>query len=192
MKYRLFLFEPGLTAFLSYLSNFFPYDFTICYICALNPQTQKMKKINLLLTLILSVCTISSFAKGEPAEEIQEVDNSIIIDRISNDDVDIIVPSFIFSFSEAEIKIKFHNPEHTKLLLNKNKVEVIVNGESKLLEFVNGEASFKHKFDKSKTLSIYVEDLSFSKNVTVYPLWAILIPLIVIILYILKRLISKK
>ncbi|MCE3278385.1 MAG: hypothetical protein K0S44_576 [Bacteroidetes bacterium] len=152
-----------------------------------------MKKSLVLFTLFFSFFTSISIASNEPAEEKQQdVDNSIIIDRISNDDVNINISSPVFSFTDAEIKIKFNNPEHTKLLLNKNTVELIVNGESKVLNFVNGEASFKHRFDKSNHISIYVEDLSFSKHVTVYPLWALIIPIAVILLYFIKRMITKK
>lgn len=151
-----------------------------------------MKHFALLITLIFSFFTATSIAKNEPAEEPQEVDNSIIIDRISNDDVQISISSPVFSFTDAEVRIKFINPEHTKLLLNKNKVEFIIDGESKVLEFVNGEASFKHRFDKSNNISIYAEDLSFNKNITVYPLWAILIPALAIILYIIIRIARKK
>jgi hypothetical protein len=152
-----------------------------------------MKKSLLLFTLFFSFFTSISIGSNEPTEEKQQdVDNSIIIDRISNDDVNINISSPVFSFTDAEINIKFNNPEHTKLLLNKNTVELIVNGESKVLNFVNGEASFKHRFDKSNHISIYVEDLSFSKHVTVYPLWALIIPIAVILLYFLKRIITKK
>ena len=121
----------------------------------------------------------------------EEVDNSIVIDRISNEDVQVTIPSFIFTFSDAEIRIKFKNPNHTKLLLNKNKVEFLINGEPMMLEFVNGEASFKHRFDKSKTLSIFAEDFSWSTNVTAYPLWAMLVPVILIILLIARRMMKK-
>lgn len=156
-------------------------------------ETTKMKKSLLLFTLFFSFFTPISFAKNEPAEEKQQdVDNSIIIDRISSDDININISSPVFSFSDAEVKIRFNNPEHTKLLLNKNIIEFIVNGESKILNFVNGEASFNQRFDKSNNLTIYVEDLSFSKHVTVYPLWAIIIPIVVILLYLLKRMITKK
>jgi hypothetical protein len=151
-----------------------------------------MKKIILLLTFICSLFTSVSVAKNEPAEEVQEVDNSIIIDRISNDDVQISISSPVFSFADATVTIKFHNPEHTKLLLNRNKVEFIVNGEPMMLEFVNGEASFRHRFNESKTISIYVEDLSYTRNVTVYPLWAILVPVLALVLYLLKRMVSRK
>lgn len=152
-----------------------------------------MKHFAVIFTLILSCFATTSIAKNEPAEEPQqEVDNSIIIDRISNDDVQISISSPVFSFSDADVHIKFVNPEHTKLLLNKNKVEFIIDGEPKILEFVNGEASFKHRFDKSNSISIYAEDLSYNKHVTVYPLWAILIPAIVILGYIVIRLLRKK
>ncbi|MDF2438707.1 MAG: hypothetical protein K0Q95_3083 [Bacteroidota bacterium] len=148
-----------------------------------------MKHILLACALILAFMN-SVIAKDEPGDY-NEIDNSIIIDRISNDDVTVTIPSPVFSFREAEVKIKFHNPEHTKLLLNKNKVEFLVNGEPMLLDFANGEASFKHNFKNSNIISIYCEDLSYSNKVTVYPLWAILIPLAVILLYILKRLFLK-
>jgi YbbR domain-containing protein len=150
-----------------------------------------MKKFVLFFAFFTAI-NLSSFGKNEPVEQIKEIDNSIIIDRISNDDVDILIPNIIFSFSDADIKIRFHNPEHTKLLLNNNKVEFLVNGNPEVLNFVNGEASFKHRFDGSNRISVYVEDLSFNRNVTVYPLWAFLVPLCVIVLYILKRLITKK
>jgi hypothetical protein len=150
-----------------------------------------MKKTVLLFTLLLSLFA-TAYAKNEPLEPVQEIDNSIIIARISNEDIQVSIPSPIFSFTDAEIKIKFLNPEHTKLLLNRNRVEFIINGESKVLEFVNGEASFKHRFDTSRNISIYAEDFSYNHTVTVYPLWAILIPVIVIGLYLLKRMLTKK
>src|SRR6476620_10940170 len=115
-----------------------------------------MTRFALTFSLLLTLFTNTSFAKNEPVEErLEEVDNSIIIDRISNDDVRISISSPVFSFRDAEVKIKFINPEHTKLLLNKNKVEFIVNGESIWLDFVNCEASFRHRFDKSHTISTY-------------------------------------
>jgi hypothetical protein len=154
-------------------------------------RNQQMKRSTYLLTILFFLFAGIITAKDEPSEN-QEIDNSIIIDRISNDDLDILISSPVFSFTDSKVKIKFHNPEHTKLLLNKNKIEFIVNGESKVLDFVNGEAEFTHRFNNSKTLSLFVEDLSYTRNVTVYPLWAIIVPLVVIILYLLKRAVFKK
>jgi hypothetical protein len=150
-----------------------------------------MKNTLFLLTFLLSLISVSVDAKNDTEDE-SMVHNSIIIDRIGNNDVQINIPSPIFSFSETEIKIKFINPSHTRLLLNKNKVEFIINGEPQLLEFINGEASFKHDFKGSNNLSIYAEDFSFNKNIKVYPLWSILIPVILLLLFLVGKIIKKK
>lgn len=152
---------------------------------------QKMKKNLLLLTFLLSLFSFSLNAKNDTEYE-HDIDNSIIIDRVGNEDVEIIIPSPLFSFSEADIKIKFINPSHTRLLLNNNKVEFIINGEPTVLEFVNGEASFKQSFKDSQTVSIYAEDFSFNKKVKVYPLWAIVIPVLLLLIFIVSRIIKKK
>jgi hypothetical protein len=151
-----------------------------------------MKKILFLLTILLSLFSASMEAKNETEIETESVDNSIIIDRIGNDDVVVSIPSPLFSFTEADIKIKFINPSHTRLLLNKNRVEFIINGEPTILDFVNGESTFKHNFKDSNNLSIYTEDFSFNKNVRVYPLWAIVIPIVLIVLFILIYLFKPK
>jgi hypothetical protein len=149
-----------------------------------------MKKTLFLLTFLLSFFSVSLEAKNETESE--TIDNSIIIDRIGNEDIQISIPSTIFSFSEPDIKIKFVNPSHTRLLLNKNKVEFIINGVPTALEFVNGEASFKHSFKDSNNLSIYAEEFSYNKNIKVYPLWAIVIPAVLLLLFIISRIIKKK
>jgi hypothetical protein len=150
-----------------------------------------MKKLLFFFVSIGLLYSGSVWAKTDQEQYRDEVDNSIVIDRISNDDIQVTIPSVLFSFSDAEIRIKFKNPQHTKLLLNKNKVEFIINGEPQMLEFVNGEASFKHRFDTSKTLSIYAEDFSFNQNLTVYPMWAFFIPIILILLLIARRFMKK-
>lgn len=150
-----------------------------------------MKKILFVFTF-LSAFILNSivFAKTEPIEE-ESVDNSIVIDRISNGDMDVSISSPVFTFSDSEVKLKFKNPNHTKLLLNKNVVDLIINGEDKRITFVNGEASFIHRFDKSNALTIFVEDFSYTANVTAYPMWVILVPALLIILLIVSRMMKK-
>lgn len=150
-----------------------------------------MKNIFLTAVFLISVLANSAHAKIDSPDEIIEVDNSLVIDRINNNDIQVIMPSMLFTFADADIKIKFVNPNHTKLLLNRNKIEFIINGENKVLDFVNGEACFKHRFKDSKTLSIYAEDFSYSRQVTAYPLWAFILPLVLIILYVIKRALKK-
>jgi len=151
-----------------------------------------MKQLLFKITLFCSfLITLNAVAGIEPERE-ESVDNSVIIDRISNDDIQVILPSTIFTFQEVTVKLKFVNPNHTKLLLNKNKVDFIINGENTLLTFVDGEASFQHKFDTSKSLSIYVEDFSYNTTVSAYPLWAILSPIVLILLWLIMRALRKK
>lgn len=148
-----------------------------------------MKKVLFAITFILSFAT--TFAKEIPGEEIEVVDNSIVIERIANGDIEVTLPSIIFTFKDAEVKLRFVNPNHTKLLLNKGKISFIINGEDKELVFVDGKASFTQKFDSNKNLSIYTEDFSFNTTVSAYPLWAFLVPLAFIALWIIKRMMKK-
>ncbi|MGZ4118670.1 MAG: hypothetical protein ACXVPY_14380 [Bacteroidia bacterium] len=115
----------------------------------------------------------------------------MVIDRIGNDDIEVTLPSVIFTFSEADIKLKFKNPNHTKLLLNNGKIDFIINGEDRILTFVNGEASFKHKFDTNKSLSIYTEDFSYNTTVTAYPMWVFFVPIGFIVLWLIRRMMKK-
>lgn len=155
------------------------------------PDIKTMKKYLFLYTLLLSLFSFSLNAKNDTEFE-PEIDNSIIIDRIGNEDLEILIPSPLFSFSEADIKIKFLNPSHTRLLLNKNKVEFIINGTPQILEFRDGVASFKQSFKESNIVSIYAEDFSFNKKVKVYPVWAIIIPALLFLVFIISRFIKKK
>ena len=119
------------------------------------------------------------------------IDNSVVIDRIGNGDIEVTIPSLIFTFSEVDVKLKFVNPNHTKLLVNKGRINMIINGEDRMIEFINGEASFKHKFDKNRTLKIFTEDFSYNNTVTAYPLWAFLVPVGFIIFWVIRKMIKK-
>ena len=148
------------------------------------------KKVLFAISLFCSV--ISGFAKEIPDEEVEIVDNSVVIDRITNSDIEVTLPSLIFTFKEVEVKLRFVNPSHTKLLLNKGKISFIINGEDKELVFVDGQASFIQKFDTGKNLSIFTEDFSYSKTVTAYPMWALFVPIGFIVLWLIRRMMRKK
>ncbi len=148
-----------------------------------------MKKLLFAIAFLLAFVT--GFSKEIPDEGVEIVDNSVVIDRVTNSDIEVTLPSMIFTFKDVVVKLKFVNPNHTKLLLNKGKINFIINGEDKELEFVNGEASFIQKFDTRKTLSIFTEDFSYNTTVTAYPLWAFFVPLGFIVLWIIKRMMKK-
>lgn len=144
-----------------------------------------MKKV--LFTVVLFFSVLGGFAGEVKETEEEMVDNSVVIDRITNSDIEVTLPSLIFTFKEVDVKLRFINPGHTKLLLNKGSIEFIINGEIKVLEFVDGQASFKHKFDSNKNLTIFTEDFSYDTTVTAYPLWAILTPFGFILLWLVLR-----
>lgn len=156
---------------------------------------EDMRKFRLaFLFSILSSLSFNSYGKIEsevPAND-DLVDNSIIISRINNNDIEVSVPSVIFSFNEVEIKLKFINPNHTRLLFNKNKINFIINGEDKQLYFKDGEVTFKKKFDQDKVLSIYTEGFSYYNQLTVFSLWAIIAPIAVIIGLIIFLMVRKR
>ena len=149
-----------------------------------------MKKVLLSIVLFCSFFAANSFAKNEE-EQLEAVDNSIGIDRIGNDDIEVTLPSVIFTFSEVDVKLKFKNPNQTKLLLNNGKIDFIINGEDQIITFVNGEGSFKHKFDTSRSLSILTEDFGFKTTVTAYPMWVFFVPLAFIILWLIRKKMKK-
>lgn len=138
-----------------------------------------MKKIcNLLYTVLFVALTLNMFGKSET--NIEELDNSIVIDRVGSNDIEVSVPFIVFSFNETKIKLKFKNPQHIKLLLNDNKLHFIINGEDKELTFINGETSFFHKFNDGEPLSVYIEDFIYNQHITSYPLWSVFLLIIVL------------
>lgn len=151
-----------------------------------------MKNTAILLALLITLIVPPLSAKTEDsAIHMEDVDKSVVIDRIGNNDLLVTMPSYVFSFKDAVIRLQFKNPNHTRLLVNNKRIEFIINGEVKLLDFINGVATFKHRFDRSDNLSIYTEDFSFNKIVTVYPVWAIIAPLVVLLAYIFIRVLKK-
>ncbi|MCK6650383.1 MAG: hypothetical protein L6Q66_12070, partial [Bacteroidia bacterium] len=77
-----------------------------------------MKKLlsSILIACILLVCITPASAKEDSSfeEQYDAIDNSIILDRIGNSDLEAIMPSTIFTFKPASIQLKFVNPEHNK------------------------------------------------------------------------------
>ncbi|MDO9185644.1 MAG: hypothetical protein Q7W13_06505 [Bacteroidia bacterium] len=143
-----------------------------------------MKKLRFrILYLFVSLLSFGSFAKNEPvpSDNNDNIDNSIIIERIDNEDIEVSIPSIVFPFSDVDVKLRFKNPQHTRLLFNKNKITFIINGEEKPLNFINGEVSFKKKFDKDQALAIFAEGFSYNHEITVISLWTILSPIIVVL-----------
>ena len=149
----------------------------------------------LILFTFLSLFTVPIFAGIEQggAENNDNTDNTVIIARIDSDDIEVTVPSVIYTFTDTEIKLKFINPEHTRLLYNNNKVNFIINGEDEILSFVNGECVITKRFTTSdESIAIYTEEFSYKHNITPISLWYIILPVVAVTGLILFVIVRKK
>jgi hypothetical protein len=127
------------------------------------------------------------------AENNDNTDHAIIIARIKKEDIDVTIPAVIYTFTETEIKLKFKNPEHTRLLYNNNKVNFIINGEDLLLTFVNGECIIKKQLSTDdKYIAIYTEEFGYKRSIMPIALWYILIPVFFIISLVIFFIARKK
>ena len=130
-----------------------------------------------LILLFVSPLFIYAGSDKAAAENNDNTDNTVIIARIKKDDIAITIPSVIYTFLDTEIKLKFKNPEHTRLLYNNNKINFIVNGEDVLLAFVNGECVIKKEISTSdKFIAIYTEEFGYKQSIMPIALWYVLVP----------------
>lgn len=153
-----------------------------------------MKKVVFLILFTL-LSLFPAFAGVEPggAENNDNIDNTVIIARIKSDDIEVTVPSVIYTFIETDVKLKFKNPEHTRLLYNNNKVSFILNGEDTILSFTNGECTIKKQFSTSDdAITIYTEEFSYRNSITPVSLWYIIVPVSLLIALIVFLMTGRK
>lgn len=142
------------------------------------------KVITKFFFIFLFSLSLFSYAGSDngAAENNDNTDHAIIIARIKKEDINVTIPKIIYTFTETEIKLKFKNPEHTRLLYNNNKVNFIVNGEDMLLTFVNGECLIKKQLSsEDKYIGIYTEEFGYKQSIMPIALWYILIPVFFIL-----------
>lgn len=153
------------------------------YICSKAVYMNKCSAfLILILCLLFEVKTSAiGFESGAP-EYNDNTDISVIIARINCNDVEITIPSIIYTFTDTDIKLKFKNPEHTRLLYNNNKVNFIINGEEKLLFFQNGECHIKKRFQSNdERLTIYAEMFSYKQPIHPISIWYFIIPILLLV-----------
>jgi hypothetical protein len=135
----------------------------------------------LMSLMLLTVNTFAGIEHGA-AENNDNTDNTVIIARINSNDIEVTVPSVIYTFTDTHINLKFKKPEHTRLLYNNNKVNFIINGEDVILSFINGECDIKRRFTTSdNAITIYAEEFSYKHSITPISLWYIIIPVVLVI-----------
>lgn len=153
------------------------------------------KVITKLTVAFLFALSSFSYAGSDigAAENNDNTDHAIIIARIKKEDIDVTIPSVIYTFTDTEIKLKFKNPEHTRLLYNNNKVNFIVNGDDMLLTFVNGECVIKKQLSTDdKYIAIYTEEFGYKQSIMPISLWYILIPVFFVISLVIVFLARRK
>lgn len=155
-----------------------------------------MKKVyTFILATFLSLFSVHTFGGIEQggAENNDNTDNTVIIARIDSDDIEVTVPSVVYTFTDTDIKLKFKNAEHTRLLYNNNKINFIINGEDEILSFVNGECVIKKRFTTSdESIAIYTEEFSYKHSITPITVWYIIIPAVLLVSLIVFLFVRKK
>jgi Na+/H+ antiporter NhaC len=112
---------------------------------------------------------------------------SIYDSSFSQNDIKIELPSIIVQNVADGIKIVLKNPDQIKIYQNKN-INVLINDSIIELTVLNGVAEFDYKFSEKETLSIKIDEFSWTKDITPIPLWmSILPPLIAILMALVFR-----
>ncbi|HXB41154.1 MAG TPA: hypothetical protein VNZ49_11480 [Bacteroidia bacterium] len=139
------------------------------------------------LFVIVSVFTLSALN----AREFKDVASAQAaqINRVSNDDITLELPRFVFSHTNTKIAIKFKNPVHDKLVSNGYKLHFIVNGGDQLVEFdQQGAGNLNCVFKADNKLSVLFENASFTKELSVISIWYMVLPLVGLFLFLGYRL----
>lgn len=132
-----------------------------------------MKKILVVIvamfTLTISAREFKDIATAQGAQ----------INRVSNDDITLELPKFVFSYTNTRIQIHFRNPQHDKLVSNGYQLHFIVNGNDQLVQFDSeGTGSLLCTFKGDNKLTVLFEDASFTQELSVISIWYMVLPLV--------------
>jgi hypothetical protein len=149
------------------------------------------KAFRIVLLAVLVLTGTSTFARiGD--EEIKNLENSLVIHRVDNSDLDVSLPGMVFTFTDAEITLKFRDPQHPKLQLNNNELGFIVNGTEQKVKFTDGVGVITHRFNSGNHVTIYCEDFSFESRVSAYPAWIFVVPVAFMGIWVARGRFTKK
>ena len=116
--------------------------------------------LRIFTTSCFFILTLTLFARVE-YDQIEDIDQSVQVDRISNSDIEVEMGSYVLKGNYAEVKMKFVSSTHPKLILNHGIITFIINGADIPIAFTNGEAVVPIKFTDIHSLSIFAEDFAF-------------------------------
>lgn len=137
-----------------------------------------MKKIVIILVSLFTLSTHArEFRDAATAQGAQ-------IDRITNADLALELPRFVFSYTNTKIAIRFKNPLHDKLVKNGRALHFIVNGADQLVQFnADGVGQLTCTFKGDNRLAVYIEEASFNQKVSVISIWYMIMPLVGLFLF---------
>lgn len=159
------------------------------YLCQ---YTFDMNKGIILLAAFLIHFTVTGFARIEDGD-IEKLDQSIQIPRISDGDIAVDIPSWMIEGMYGEIKIRFISPTHPKLVLNNNVISIIINSEEHNVSFnENGEAVVPYKFSGNSSVKILAEDFSFNGSITLISKNVLIVISVLILVLVLRKFIRRK
>ncbi len=106
------------------------------------------------------------------------------INRVSNADLKLEFPRFIFTHTQSKIIVSFENPKNAKLLANNRELHFIVNGEDRALQFdAQGKATLIYVFRDNNEFNILFEDAVFRFTLPVLSIWIPITPLLLLMLF---------
>jgi hypothetical protein len=144
---------------------------------------------------ILAAAFISLFTLSISAREFKDAATAqgSQIDRISNADLSLELPRFVFSYTNTKIALRFRNPMHDKLVKNGRQLSFIVNGEDQLVQFdADGVGQLTCTFKGDNKLTVLLEEASFNRQVPVISIWYMVLPLIALFLFLGYKLMFAK
>jgi len=97
----------------------------------------------------------------------------------NKDDFKIDLPEVIVKGVECEVTLNCLDLD--KLYLLGNQMEVVVNGDRKMISFEKGNATLPVKFDRSEPMSIKAGGFTFVKDINPMPLWLSIVPPLLVI-----------
>jgi hypothetical protein len=132
------------------------------------------------------VVLVSVLALSLSAREFKDVINAQAaqIERVSNEDVLLELPKFVFSHTNTKIGVRFKNPMHDKLVSNGYKLHFIVNGNDELVQFnQDGTGNITCTFKADNKLNVLFEDVNFTRELSVISIWYLILPLVGLFLF---------
>lgn len=152
-----------------------------------------MKTIRFFALLICFFALSPAFPRDINDSEPNAPQTATGTSRISNNDVEILLPNYIFSNSNTKIGVQFKDANNSKLADNNRQLSFIVNGEDFPLTFnESGLAYINYTFKSGNdNLNIYFEDFRYVANVRVIPISYVIVPIALIIALLGYKLIKK-